>query len=87
MTTKKGDSFAVKAIDKQQVKKRPFLEKYIKQEMEIMNALNHPNIVKQETVIETKGFYFMVLEYCNQGNLMSYQAKLPNKRYPLKEAS
>ena len=55
--------------------------------MEIMNALNHPNIVKQETVIETKGFYFMVLEYCNQGNLMSYQAKLPNKRYPLKEAS
>jgi serine/threonine protein kinase len=29
----------------------------------------------------------MVLEYCNQGNLMSYQSKLPNKRYPLKEAS
>lgn len=53
LATKNGEPFAVKAIDKQQVKKRPFLEKYIKQEMEIMNALSHPNIVKQDTVIES----------------------------------
>lgn len=33
LATKKGNQYAIKSIDKQLVKKRPFLEKYIRQEM------------------------------------------------------
>jgi serine/threonine protein kinase len=38
--------YAVKIISKSHVKKKPFLQKYIDQEIEIMKKLNHPNIVR-----------------------------------------
>jgi len=39
--------YAVKIISKALVKKKPFLQKYIDQEIDIMKKLDHPNIVKQ----------------------------------------
>ncbi len=39
---------AVKIISKMHIKKKPFLQKYIDQEIEIMQKLNHPNIVRYE---------------------------------------
>lgn len=75
------------------VRKRPFLEKYIKQEIEAMKTLKHPNLVRQEKMIESKqwvmsaqDYYFMVLEYCDGGNLLTYQSKLKTKTFPLGEA-
>ncbi len=41
--------YAIKIISKVLVKKKPFLQKYIDQEIDIMKKLDHPNIVKQET--------------------------------------
>lgn len=41
--------YAVKIISKALVKKKPFLQKYIDQEIDIMKKLDHPGIVKQET--------------------------------------
>lgn len=38
--------FAVKIISKTHLKKKPFLQKYIDQEIDIMKKLDHPNIVK-----------------------------------------
>jgi len=85
-------NYAVKSICKQLVKKRPFLEKYIKQEIEAMNLLKHPNLVIQERVIEStpttisaNDYYFMVLEYCDLGNPLTHQAKIKTKCFPLKE--
>ena len=40
--------YAVKIISKQHIKKKPFLQKYIDQEIDIMKKLNHPNIVRYE---------------------------------------
>lgn len=37
---------AIKIINKIQLKKKPFLKKYIDQEIDIMSKLNHPNIVR-----------------------------------------
>jgi serine/threonine protein kinase len=39
--------YAVKIISKVLVKKKPFLQKYIDQEIDIMKKLDHPGIVKQ----------------------------------------
>lgn len=39
---------AVKIISKVHIKKKPFLQKYIDQEIDILKKLNHPNIVRYE---------------------------------------
>lgn len=45
----KDDHFyAVKVINKLLIKKKPFLQKYIDQEIEIMKKLTHPNIVAHQ---------------------------------------
>lgn len=38
-------------------------------EIEIMKQLNHPNIVRYYDVIETAGYMYIVMEYCNAGSL------------------
>lgn len=83
----------MKSISKVHVRKRPFLEKYIKQEIEAMKTLKHPNLVRQEKIIESNRFgdvaqeyYFMVLEYCDGGNLLTYQSKLKTKTFAVQEA-
>lgn len=38
--------FAIKVMSKQLLKSKPFLRKYISQEINIMKSLNHPNIVR-----------------------------------------
>ena len=73
-------------IAKAQVKKKPFLQKYIEQEIEIMKKLNHKNIVRQEASLDTPDFILIVLDYCDQGNLLTYQARLPGKTFPLDQA-
>ena len=46
--------YAVKIISKSHVKKKPFLQKYIDQEIDIMKKLNHPNIVRYEYEFTSK---------------------------------
>ena len=78
--------YAVKVIAKAQVKKKPFLQKYIEQEIDIMKKLNHKNIVHQDAALYTPDFILIVLEYCDQGNLLTYQARLPGKTFPIEQA-
>lgn len=51
-----------------------------------MKRLNHPNIVKFIQFLESNSFfnlapdfYVLIMEYCEQGNLLSYQANLPGR--------
>lgn len=47
LIVEKTDKYsAIKIINKIQLKKKPFLKKYIDQEIDIMSKLNHPNIVR-----------------------------------------
>jgi len=41
-------------MSKAMVKKKPFLQKYIDQEIDIMRKLHHPNIVEQEVSFSSK---------------------------------
>ena len=38
----------------------------------IHKNLNHPNIVKCYDIIKTNEFYYIVMEYCQYGDLLSY---------------
>lgn len=51
-----------------------------------MSALNHPNIVRLHRTFEgtvlvdlDDGWIFMVMEYCNMGNLGSFLSQKTNK--------
>lgn len=47
-------------------------DKYVHSEIELMQALNHPYILKLYEVIRDTHDIFMILEYCGSGNLKTY---------------
>ena len=50
-------------------------KKYFLNEIETMKKLNHPNILKIYDVVNTKDNTYLILEYCNGGDLQSYIKK------------
>ena len=60
--------FAAKKIDRQ-IADRPNFKKYLLNEISILETLDHPNIVKLETVQKTSKYYYIVMEYINGGVL------------------
>jgi len=70
ITKKKGSDkiFATKKLEREQIEKSEAM-KYLKNEIIILQNLNHPNIVKFEDVKKTKKHFYIVMEYCNGGEL------------------
>ena len=64
-----NDIYATKIYDRDIIEKTPDLERYMKSEISILNRLNHPNIVKFRDAKKTKKHYYLVMEYCNGGEL------------------
>ena len=53
--------------------------KYLKNEIIILQNLKHPNIVKFEDVKKTKKHFYIVMEYCNGGELSKALEKYQEK--------
>ena len=81
LTSVKGDSnkkLATKKLERSEIEGTEAL-KYLKNEIQILQKLNHPNIVKFDSIKKTKKHYYIVMEFCNGGELTKalekYQAK------------
>ena len=61
---------AVKAIKKKNVDSTEFYN-----EIEMLKALDHPNIIKLFDCYQDKSYYYMVEEYCSGGDLFDYIQK------------
>lgn len=61
------NEFAVKVIDKSSITPKDL--NLIYNEIEIMNSIDHPNIVKMIEIFETKENIFIVLEFMKGGEL------------------
>ena len=61
---------AVKAIKKENVDYDEFSN-----EMELLRALDHPNIIKLFDCYQDRRYYYMVEEYCSGGDLFDYIQK------------
>ncbi len=61
---------AVKAIKKKCVDSSEFYN-----EIEVLKALDHPNIIKLFDCYQDKSYYYMVEEYCSGGDLFDYIQK------------
>ena len=70
--------FATKKLDRKNIEKSEAL-KYLKNEIQILQKLNHPNIVKFESIKKTKEHFFIIMEYCNGGELSKALKKYKKK--------
>ena len=80
LTTKKGSKvkYATKKIDKS-VMKNPKSKEYLANEIKILKEMDHPNIIKLIEVKDTTKYYYIVMEYCNGGDLSKCLAHHKNK--------
>jgi serine/threonine protein kinase len=51
-----------------------------------MNDIQHPNIMHLHEFLESKKNYYLVIDYCNKGDLEKYLNGQPNKLLSEKEA-
>ena len=71
LSIKKGDDknvYATKKYDREKIENSEAM-KYLKNEISILQILNHPNIAKFEDIKKTKKHFYIVMEYCNGGEL------------------
>ena len=80
ITSKKGESkkYATKKLDREYIEKSEAM-KYLQNEIFILKTLDHPNIVKFVDVKKTKKHYYIIMEFCNGGELSKALEKYMEK--------
>ena len=70
LTRKEGDSkkYATKELDREEIDSSE-AKKYLINEIRILQSLDHPNIVKFVDIKKTKNHYYIMMEFCNGGEL------------------
>jgi len=61
--------YAVKEISKEKIKSNKLLARLFETEVGIMKKIEHPNIIKLHDLIEHSGCYYLVLNYCDSGDM------------------
>lgn len=49
---------------------------YLEQELRVHQSFNHPNIAKMEEIVYTDDFIYVIMEYCENGDLFEYVLNL-----------
>ena len=70
LTKREGDpnKYATKMLDRKVIDSSE-AKKYLVNELKILSYLEHPNIVKFIDLKKTKKHYFIMMEFCNGGEL------------------
>ena len=66
-----GQKVAIKILDKIKLIEEEGIERVVR-ELKILSELNHPNIIKIYKIIEDEKYYYVVMEYCEEGELFNY---------------
>ncbi|EAS04850.2 kinase domain protein (macronuclear) [Tetrahymena thermophila SB210] len=67
-----GKAVAIKMIDRKKISQEDYLMNGLLQEIQIMKKLDSNYIVKLIDVLETKNNYYIVQEFCDQGDFRNY---------------
>ena len=65
-----NENFAIKILNKKKLKSQTKTSAY--NEIEIISKLNHKNIIHVEKILEDKENYYIIMEYCDKGELFEY---------------
>ena len=68
---------AIKAIAKKRLDQDN--EKAIRDEIKILNTLDHPNIIKYYEEYENDKYIYLVMEFCNGGDLFDMIEKMQDE--------
>ena len=64
--------YAIKCQDKKFISENEMYKKLLNTEIGIMNKIKHPNIVHLYELLESANNYYMVIDYCNNGDFEQY---------------
>jgi serine/threonine protein kinase len=78
--------FAIKQIDKRKINANPILKRLLDTEVSIMHEINHPNILHMHDYLETEKNYYLVIDFCNEGDFENYLEKRKLKFLPEEKA-
>ena len=70
-----NEIFAVKSILKSKINQNPKLRQLFDTEMAVMSKIKHPNILHLYEYLETTNNYYLVIDYCNNGDLENHVKK------------
>ena len=73
---KNGEKVAIKIINKKKLKDKND-QIHLKREIDLLQKLNHINIISVYEIFENIDNYYIVMEYCSKGELFNY---IVNKR-------
>ena len=62
--------YAIKILDKKKLKAQTKTSSF--NEIEIISKLKHPNIINVEKILEDENNYYIIMEYCENGELYEY---------------
>lgn len=62
---------AIKILEKSRIKDKKDIER-ISREIKILKKVRHPNIIQLYEIIETESELFLIMEYCQNGELFDY---------------
>jgi len=68
--------FAIKCINKSKLEGNAILNRLFQTEMNVMSKISHPNVMHLYEFMETAHNYYLVIQYCNNGDLESYLKKM-----------
>ena len=69
---KTGKEYAIKRMRKSAIDQNEILKRLLQSEAAIMNHINHNNILHLYDFLESKNNYYLVVNYCNQGDFEAY---------------
>ena len=82
ISKKKGDDknlYATRILEREKIEKEKDLYNYLNKEINILQSLKHPNIVKLEDIKKTKTHFYLTMEYCNGADLPKALEKYKEK--------
>ena len=68
--------YAVKLVSREKVESNPLITKLFKSEVEVMKVTDNPHLLKLHDFLETSGNFYVVVQYCKDGDLEKYLAKV-----------
>ena len=76
---------AIKVINKKTVEAAPVYVKLMKQELEVLEELDHPHIVRVIELLEDDGNYYVVMELLQDGNLLDFLNNISKRKVSFRE--
>jgi serine/threonine protein kinase len=76
-----GEVYAIKRLDKNKFSANPQLMRLLTTEVAIMNEIKHPNILHLYEFLASRDNYYIVIQYCNQGDLEAYMRQKGIKHF------